>query len=1231
MGMRSLRLALVLALLSGPARTADADVASDLSAAHTRIQTAFRALDTAYRREIEARASDPASGRILLRIEEALTHDGSAFRPLEVELVRSSQGWTSASAVSPGWNQSAHEVDPSGLRREGDRLHGILKVRLISDGWVPPEDASVAAEFALSARVEGDAVRGTYRMTLPEGRATSALVECVGDLSGRVRRPAPPQAFELPALPPAPADPEGRRVWAVQAEQDADRLYLAARTMRRGLAGALGYEEAREVTEGFAAVRGADASVAAVAARLVAMAQALEETAAGTGGGFASGSVETPDRRFGPFYRLPPLPPGPLPGGLPRPGAQRWAHLRDWQVLGPLPQDPRPDLATPRLPDLLAPATGERVIPVRGDPQGEALAWRALTANDEGFVDPGIKEGGFFAVTTLESPEAQTVWLALRLNPRMLNTHVFRGRAWLNGRQIWASWLHDVHEDRNLAILPVTLEAGPNRLEVRVWSRGQTGGDAGFLAAIALQGSPLDAGAAQARDEEAERLADAARAKRASIRGFLNQATARYPDARPPVAWDWDARTNVAWVTPMPGFSTSQPLVVGDLLLTTAHPRLLLALDKHTGEIRWRTEVEVLDTFPPEVKAEALRLRAAGEAGPYKEFGVRHGLDYFDFDDLADRGFRDGHWQAYSSVCPTPVSDGIHVWVKLIEGAVACYDLEGSQVWIRHLPMPGHRALASLVLIDGILMVDGVRDPPWRGAPETKTVVGLDAATGQERWRAEVVDPKQGIATGFTNLASSVPVTVSDGTTARTLLVTGASSLVDPRDGRVLAFDMRLRTGGTRYGQGTPNVHRSQVFFPQMARQTGAAEIMMADPENLGFRKLWHVYAHHNGYGAVWFDGRLYDHSWYFGPMPHRGHYPFAEMLVLDAETGRQLHLYRPYDRRIASSTTFPTITATAEFLYAGSSRSDPDLNRPGQGTMTVIRPGLPPYVVARNWIPGTGVAPVPDGDRLYLRGFQEVVCIGFTGDAGRDYEIRTLAKTLFDDLPEIPDAGAWTRPRPSDPEAVGDPAPEPVIAGALPRAWQFAGPFPADRVEALRARLGNLAELVSMAAVTVGEGEEAKGFAPLPEAVRQDDALNLLAATGNQRGVGGFLFTTLHTRRKLGVQFDLRGSTSRAWLGGHPLDHRGKAVLEPGVYPLLVEFTIPRALPFPRFAVRPAFTLVDDPDAVMVEWAREVDARRHDLERIQEMLTLETPEARRARDTLVRARRILDGDPDAR
>ena len=117
-----------------------------------------------------------------------------------------------------------------------------------------------------------------------------------------------------------------------------------------------------------------------------------------------------------------------------------------------------------------------------------------------------------------------------------------------------------------------------------------------------------------------------------SVVGWRTDTTGRYPDADPPVKWS--AGENVAWKTKLPGKSPSTPIIVGDRIFTTAHPCVLVCLDKQSGKILWQK------------------------------------------DNRNDTPSRKKPWKYMGEACCTPVSNGTLVFAFYNNGVGAAYDLD---------------------------------------------------------------------------------------------------------------------------------------------------------------------------------------------------------------------------------------------------------------------------------------------------------------------------------------------------------------------------------------------------------------------------------------------------------------------------------------------------------------------------------------------------------------------------
>src|SRR5690242_8075849 len=105
----------------------------------------------------------------------------------------------------------------------------------------------------------------------------------------------------------------------------------------------------------------------------------------------------------------------------------------------------------------------------------------------------------------------------------------------------------------------------------------------------------------------------------------------------------WSKTENVAWVTPLPGYSGATPVIWDDLVFISSPDSqknlLLLCVQESTGKVRWQKVV------------------ANGD----REKGRNN------------------------MASPSPVTDGKAVFIMFGTGEVAAFDLAGKQLWARNL------------------------------------------------------------------------------------------------------------------------------------------------------------------------------------------------------------------------------------------------------------------------------------------------------------------------------------------------------------------------------------------------------------------------------------------------------------------------------------------------------------------------------------------------------------------
>ena len=320
-----------------------------------------------------------------------------------------------------------------------------------------------------------------------------------------------------------------------------------------------------------------------------------------------------------------------------------------------------------------------------------------------------------------------------------------------------------------------------------------------------------------------------------SFRGTSLQGVA--PGA-PPVAWDVEAKRNVAWQTALPGLGHSSPIVWGDRVYVTAavassgaatvrtgdssragiaaapdmvsHTWKLIALDRASGKIAWSRDAQQgVPRVKRHVKASHASATPATNGRVIVALFDSEGLFCFDMDgtlkwrqDLGviDVGLVDDptyQWGPASS----PVIDGTRVIVQVDrhkDGFIAAFDLQtGKEAW-----RTGRDELPTwstpLVVRTGSraeIVTNG-----------GKHIRGYDAATGKELWRladaaTQVKVPSPVAAGGLVVVTGGYP---AGGRPIYALRPGGT--------GEIAATSLAWRTENGSPYTGTPLVHDGIVY-----------------------------------------------------------------------------------------------------------------------------------------------------------------------------------------------------------------------------------------------------------------------------------------------------------------------------------------------------------------------------------------------------------------------------------
>ena len=204
---------------------------------------------------------------------------------------------------------------------------------------------------------------------------------------------------------------------------------------------------------------------------------------------------------------------------------------------------------------------------------------------------------------------------------------------------------------------------------------------------------------------------------------------------------------NILWMTELPHRSNATPIVAGNRVFVMAEPDELLCLDKTTGKILWTAANNYYEVLTPAErqanpdfakKVDPLLAELKHERDFIKRSALRNKIQktLTDIDNGRFAWKADGHFQSHFGIVgfttPSPVSDGQHVWVWCGNGVAACYDLDGKRQWITQLITNELSYSSAPALADGTFAVF------------QQKLIGLDAKTGKVRWEQKKIDFNNG-------------------------------------------------------------------------------------------------------------------------------------------------------------------------------------------------------------------------------------------------------------------------------------------------------------------------------------------------------------------------------------------------------------------------------------------------------------------------------------------------------
>jgi outer membrane protein assembly factor BamB len=505
---------------------------------------------------------------------------------------------------------------------------------------------------------------------------------------------------------------------------------------------------------------------------------------------------------------------------------------------------------------------------------------------------------------------------------------------------------------------------------------------AGAVCVAAPAGGTLTGGAKAVKPAEPAEL----KATPDTPLGWRGDGTGRFPAARP--VTEWGPGKNVVWRAAMPGWSNSQPVIVGNVVFTTAEPTTLLCLGRIDGKVIWQKTHNYEDLLAPAEREQTLkdlhtaeRLRIV-EMEPIKQ-KLQEAMRELSSspedryvksqraslvqrrEALEARLAKLELWRAPRTdpmiglSNPTPVTDGNAVFALFGNGVGAMYDFEGHAKWakiVRRAKEPPGRSM-SPVLAGHVLVV-----------AIDNEVVALEAGTGQERWRYDAKAPIAGLATA--KLGDGYVIATSEG------LLLGAT------DGKLLC----QVKGAARATQAAPMV-RKDVLYLLGDRSRLLIEMLVLEDGSLRA----------SGQGET----MVYEGNYFGSPLYHDGCVFLWEkagvLNVIDARTGRRIHAKRMDPHGAAYSS--PTLGG--EFIFLGTDSGEMIVIRPKLTRSAAGKAGFELAEVARNQLDPCRSSPVFAGGCMYLRTLKDLYCIGGSKPVAEGGKAAGKTK---DNLPSIED-----------------------------------------------------------------------------------------------------------------------------------------------------------------------------------------------------------------------------------
>lgn len=441
-----------------------------------------------------------------------------------------------------------------------------------------------------------------------------------------------------------------------------------------------------------------------------------------------------------------------------------------------------------------------------------------------------------------------------------------------------------------------------------------------------------------------------------------------YDTANAPTEWE----SKLLFETPLPSKSNGTPILVGDRLIFTAEPALLICADRDTGKIIWERSNDLMELNNlSDQKREALQAHKARIAdvergiqkmrsdvrrlertldrdpdnqeiknrleGMYKE---SQSLNNESAALMGDPEFRQfvqppaHNTNGYSSF--TPYYDGERIYAVFGLGVVVAYDLDGNRLWSKFIEHPDHRWGGATMpqVVDGKLIV------------RFDDYIALNPKNGDEIWRtpSEVV------------FGTPAPFEIE----GESFLFTARGEVIRADDGKVV-HDGLVFLHTTRDWSifNTPAVVGDLIFAVSGVEKANGDAYAYRIPKSLdtfnkkGLELAWHTEVEKDRY--------------YASPLVHEGLVYIVtrenKLTVLEADSGEIVYTH---EIKGARGTAYPSMTLAGGKIYLGID----------DGHLLILKPGRKFEEIARHSVGPYRSTPLFTENAAYLRTYESLQAV---------------------------------------------------------------------------------------------------------------------------------------------------------------------------------------------------------------------------------------------------------------